>query len=71
MGCAPSHELLQKWNKGERELIATNPNRVPPLATLPNATNALLRSLAEAKAEKVAQEAAQQPRPVSTAATVI
>ena len=63
MGCAPSHELLQKWNKREHELFATDPNRVPPLATLPNATNALLGSLAEATAKKVAQEAARTVPP--------
>ena len=32
IGCAPSHELLAKWNTREAELVATNPNRVPPLA---------------------------------------
>ena len=35
IGCAPSAELLAMWNTREAELIATNPNRVPPLAAPP------------------------------------
>src|SRR5689334_389808 len=34
-GTAPSHELLGKWNDRERALIATDPDRVPPLALPP------------------------------------
>ena len=34
IGCAPSHDLLAKWNKREAELVETNPSRVPPLANL-------------------------------------
>ena len=32
IGCAPSQELLEKWNKREAELVATDANRVPALA---------------------------------------
>lgn len=40
IGCAPSHELLEIWNKREQELIDTDPHRVPPLALAPNAQGA-------------------------------
>jgi formamidase len=42
IGCLPSQELLKRANKRESELIATNPDRVPPLAAPPNAETALL-----------------------------
>jgi formamidase len=63
IGCAPSHELLAKWNKRERALVATDPDRVPPLATLPNPENALLGSLKGAEFEKAAAEAARTVPP--------
>jgi formamidase len=59
IGCAPSHELLAKWNKREAELVATNPDRVPPLAALPNPKNAVLGSLKGAEFDRVAAEAAR------------
>ena len=34
-GTAPSPELLARWNARERALIATDPDRVPPLALPP------------------------------------
>jgi formamidase len=34
-GTAPSAELLSRWNARERALIATDPDRVPPLALPP------------------------------------
>ncbi|WP_147113552.1 acetamidase/formamidase family protein, partial [Pseudonocardia sulfidoxydans] len=34
-GTAPSPELLARWNTRERALIATDPDRVPPLALPP------------------------------------
>jgi formamidase len=63
IGCAPSHELLAKWNKREAELVATNPDRVPPLAALPNPKNAILGSLKGADFERVAAEAARTVPP--------
>lgn len=45
IGCAPSKELLDKWNAREKELVDTNPNRVPPLANLPNPIGALVGNL--------------------------
>jgi formamidase len=63
IGCAPSHELLAKWNKREAELVATNPERVPPLANLPNEKNAVLGSLKGAAFDRVAKEAARTVPP--------
>lgn len=45
IGCAPSHELLQKWNDREKALVATDPDRVPSLACLPEPNGALLGNL--------------------------
>ena len=59
IGCAPSAELLAMWNKREAELIATNPNRVPPLAAPSNPQAALAGKLQGAAAEKVAKEGAR------------
>jgi formamidase len=63
IGCAPSHELLANWNKREAELVATNPERVPPLANLPNEKNAVLGSLKGAAFDRVAKEAARTVPP--------
>ena len=63
IGCAPSVELLNKWNKREAELVATNPGRVPPLAELPNPKNAILGSLKQSEFERVAAEAARTVPP--------
>ena len=57
IGCAPSHDLLATWNKRETELVNTDPNRVPPLALLPNADDAILGSLKGAEFDRVAKEA--------------
>jgi formamidase len=35
IGCLPSKPLLDKWNKREAALFATNPERVPALCALP------------------------------------
>jgi len=59
IGCAPSHELLAKWNSREAALIETNPNRVPPLAHPPLEEGALLGALKGAAFEKAAKEAAR------------
>ncbi len=36
IGCLPSQELLDTWNKRESALFNTDPDRVPPLCTLPD-----------------------------------
>lgn len=41
IGTAPSHELLEQWNKREKELFDTDPKRVPPLTCLPTTNSAL------------------------------
>lgn len=59
MGVAPSADLLAKWNKRERALIATDPNRVPPLA-LPPLTDEVLPGSATGKiAEAIARDGAR------------
>jgi formamidase len=59
VGCIPSAELLKKWNDRERALIATNPNRVPPLALPPDPTGVILGSLKGEALKKAAMEAAR------------
>jgi len=50
IGCLPSHQLLKTWNDREGALVATNPNRVPALATLPFAKTAHLGRMSKSKA---------------------
>jgi formamidase len=59
IGVAPSQELLDRWNRRERELIETNPARVPPLAQPPNPHGAMVGALQGAAAERVAREGAR------------
>lgn len=59
IGTAPSHELLELWNKREQDLINKEPNRVPPLAEPPNQKGALTGKLTGADAERVANEGAR------------
>lgn len=59
IGCLPSAELLAEWNRRERELVATDPDRVPPLANLPNPDNALLGRMSSEAARAAAGEAAR------------
>ena len=63
MGTAPSAALLAKWNGRETALIATDPNRVPPLALPPLADSAILGSLTGAEFDRVAAEAARTAPP--------
>ncbi|MGC1216915.1 MAG: formamidase, partial [Phormidesmis sp.] len=73
IGCAPSQELLNKWNKRETELVNTAPDlrtygaglsgEDPVLAALPNPTNAVLGQLAESEYDRVAAEAARTVPP--------
>lgn len=59
MGCAPSPELLAQWNEREAALKKQNPNRVPPLAELPNEKGALVGALTGEVAKKAAREGAR------------
>lgn len=63
MGTAPSHELLQKWNKREGALIATDPHREPPLALPPEPEEAILGTLSGEEFERVASEGARTAPP--------
>ncbi|MET1153992.1 formamidase [Arthrobacter sp.] len=63
MGTAPSAELLAKWNKREGDLIATNPNRVPPLALPPLPQDAVLGGVPQSEFDRVAGEAARTAPP--------
>ncbi|NRQ40086.1 acetamidase/formamidase family protein [Nonomuraea sp. NN258] len=58
-GTAPSHELLAKWNERELALIATDPNRVPPLALPPLEQGVLAGTLSGADLERVGREGAR------------
>ncbi len=63
MGTAPSAELLARWNAREAALIATDPDRVPPLALPPEPEHALLGALPESEYARVAGEAARTAPP--------
>jgi formamidase len=66
MGCAPSQELLNTWNARERELVATAPDRVPPLACPPLATGALAgdpHAMDPALAARIREEGARTVPP--------
>src|ERR1700754_1950211 len=63
MGTAPSAELLAKWTKRETDLIATDPERVPPLALPPLPDSAILGSLKGGDFDRVAGEAARTAPP--------
>jgi len=57
IGCLPNRELLERANKREAELLATNPNRVPPLLAPPYADTALMGQMTGKKAQDAAKEA--------------
>jgi formamidase len=63
MGTAPSAGLLQTWNAREAALIATDPDRVPPLALPPEPHNALLGSLTGDAFTSAAAEACRTAPP--------
>jgi formamidase len=64
MGTAPSAELLAKWTKRETDLIATDPDRVPPLALPPLPDSAILGSVQPGgEFDRIAGEAARTAPP--------
>jgi formamidase len=63
IGCLPSKEMLAEWNKREAELIATEPDRVPPLALPPNEQAAVMGRLKGDEAAKAAKEGARTVPP--------
>ncbi|MDO5493178.1 MAG: acetamidase/formamidase family protein [Nesterenkonia sp.] len=63
MGTAPSAELLARWNRREGDLIATDPQRVPPLALPPEPQDAVLGGVDAGDFDRVASEAARTAPP--------
>ncbi len=63
IGCLPSKELLDTWNKRESELFATDPDRVPPLCALPFAETAHMGRMEPAAAKEAAKEGARTVPP--------
>ncbi|WP_018876595.1 formamidase [Thioalkalivibrio sp. ALE31] len=63
IGTLPSHDLLDKWNKREKALVDTDPDRVPPLATLPYEETALMGGMQGDEAKRAACEAARTVPP--------
>src|SRR3984893_4594290 len=63
IGCLPNRKLLETWNTREGALIATDPNRVPPLGTVPFAPTAHMGKLQGAARDKAAAEAARTVPP--------
>ncbi|WP_017729425.1 formamidase [Halalkalibacterium ligniniphilum] len=63
IGVAPSHEMLDKWNKREQELVDTDPDRVPALATLPSPDSAVLGNVKGAEFDRIAREGARTVPP--------
>lgn len=63
IGCMPSKELLAEWNKRETALVATDPDRVPPLATLPNPQSAVMGGLRGTAAAAAAKTGARTVPP--------
>jgi len=63
IGCLPDQKMLDTWNSREAELIATDPNRVPPLAIPPSAATAHMGKLSGDARAKAAAEGARTVPP--------
>jgi formamidase len=63
MGTAPSKSLLASWNTREAALIATDPDRVPPLALSPQPDSAILGGVPGGEFDRIAAEAARTAPP--------
>jgi formamidase len=63
IGCLPSKDLLATWNKREKALFDTNPERVPALATLPHAETAHMGRMKGDAAKSAALEGARTVPP--------
>jgi formamidase len=62
-GTAPSAELLSRWNERERALIATDPDRVPPLALPPLEESVLAGGLSGEELAAIGREGARTVPP--------
>jgi formamidase len=58
-GTAPSADLLSRWNRRERALIDTDPERVPPLALPPLEQNTLAGTASGDVASGIARDGAR------------
>jgi formamidase len=63
IGCLPDKPMLDMWNKREGDFIATDPNRVPPLAVPPSSATAHMGKLKGDAAAKAAAEGARTVPP--------
>ena len=63
IGTLPSKELLAEWNRREGALVAKDPNRVPPLAALPDGSTALMGNMQGAAAKAAGAEGARTVPP--------
>jgi formamidase len=63
IGCLPSKEMLTEWNTREKALVDTDPDRVPPLATLPYGETAHMGRMASDAAKVAGAEAARTVPP--------
>jgi formamidase len=59
IGCAPSPEVLARWNARERAALAAHPGPFTSAALLPGAEGALLGHLPPAESARVAEEGAR------------
>jgi formamidase len=59
IGCLPDRELLERANSREAELLATNPDRVPPLLAPPYAPTALMEQMTGRTAKQEMAELAE------------
>lgn len=63
IGCLPDKTLLETWNAREIDFIASDPERVPPLANPPYAKTAHMGKLTGEAREKAAAEGARTVPP--------
>ena len=63
IGCLPSQELLDTWNERETGLIATEPDRVPPLACPPDVKSAVVGKMTGEAAQRAKAEGARTVPP--------
>ena len=63
IGCLPDRNMLEMWNSRESALVATDPDRVPELATLPNTFRAHMGKMTGDAREAAAAEAARTVPP--------
>src|ERR1700744_1649751 len=63
IGCLPDPKLLETWNERETGLIATEPDRVPPLANAPFAPTAHMGKLSGEARDKAAATGARTVPP--------